>query len=208
MKKHLLTALAVLLAVAVAPTWAGNRADERQVMQDLRAAFIDATVASAKYAAYAEKARNEGLDKIALLFEAGSKSKDITAANHKAGLMQLNEPVPTIQSDFKVNSTRENLRAAIDGEANGTDSMYPGFIEDAMEAKIAIADISFNYAYKSQVKHRAFYLHALNALENGGIESLPSMYRVCPTCGNIYPDEGPVRCGHCLTHRDRHTTVK
>ncbi len=208
MKKCFPTALAVLLMIAVAPAWAGNKADEQKVVEDLKAAFTGETVASAKYAAYAEKAKTEGLQKIALLFEAASKAKGVVAANHKAGLQQLSEPVPEVRPEFKVNSTKENLEEAIKDEANGSTAMYPGFIEDASEAKVAIANISFSYAYKNHLKSKAFYEHALNSLGNGGIASLPSMYRICPTCGNIYPGEGPVRCGCCLTSKDASITVK
>lgn len=208
MKKYLSTALAVLLVIAVAPALAGDKADEQKVVEDLKAAFTNETVASAKYAAYAEKAKAEGLQKVAVLFKAASTAKEVVAANHKAGLEQLGEPAPQVRPEFKVNSTKENLEDAIKDEADGSAAVYPEFIEDASEAKVAIANISFNYAYKSQLKSKAFYEHALNVLENGGVESLPSMYRVCGTCGNIYPGEGPARCGCCLTCKDRLTTIK
>ncbi len=206
MKKYLVTIVIVLLAAIVVPAWSAQKADEQKVAEDLRSAFTNETVASVKYAAYAEKAKEEGLQKIAVLFEAVSKADKIHAANHAAALKQLEEPTPTVMPDFKVNSTKENLEDAVKGETNEL-KLYPGFIEDASEAKVAMAQISFNYAYETGLKHKAFFQNALNDLESNNVASLASSYEVCSTCGNTYPGQGPERCGICMTSMSRGFTV-
>ncbi len=70
MKRYLLTALTLILSATLAAAWSSKNADKQKVLDDLKAAFTGETTASAKYAAYAEKARSENLPKIALLFEA------------------------------------------------------------------------------------------------------------------------------------------
>ncbi len=208
MKKYLLKAVTVFLAIAVVAAWSEDKADEQKVVKDLKAAFAGETTASAKYAAYAEKAKAEGLPRIAVLFEAISKAKDVHASNLKAGLEQLDEPAYAVQPNFEVKSTKENLQDAINEETYRSGRMYPGFIEDSKAAKVSIAQISFEYAYKAELKHKVFYEHALNALENNKVESLAAMYRVCATCGNTYAGEGPARCGVCMTSKDRYITVE
>jgi rubrerythrin len=51
-------------------------------IENLTAAFNGESTASAKYAAFADKAKAEGLDTVAVMFMATSKSESIHAANH------------------------------------------------------------------------------------------------------------------------------
>ena len=174
---------------------------------DLKEAFKGETTASAKYNAYAQKAREEGYPNIALLFEAASKSESIHAGNHKAALAQLGEKHPTVDPEFEVKSTRENLEDAIKGESYEVATMYPGFIKEANNAKVNIALLSFNYAYQTEQKHKVMYENALKALDNKNDASLPARYQVCPTCGNTYEGTAPERCGISMTPRDRFLTI-
>ncbi len=208
MKKHQFTAVIFMLTIALLPAWSTARADKQKVVDDLKAAFTGETTASAKYAAYAEKAKAEGLQKIALLFEAASKAENIHAGNHKAALEQLGEGAPDVKPKYDVKSTKENLKDAIAGETYESTTMYPGFLEDGNAAKVTIAVISFNYAYKTELKHKALYEAALAALESNKVETMASMYQVCTTCGNTYENQGPARCGICMTSKDRFITVQ
>lgn len=202
MRKHLSTAIAILMAISTVPAWSAS-ADKQKVVDDLKAAFTGETTASAKYAAYAKKAESEGLQKVALLFQAASKAESIHAGNHKAALEQLGASAPDVKPKYDVKTTRENLKDAIAGETYESTTMYPGFIEDGNAAKVTIALISFNYAYKTELKHKALYEAALKALESNKVETMASSYQVCTTCGNTYEGKGPARCGICMTSRDR-----
>lgn len=202
MRKHLSTAIAILMAISTVPAWSAS-ADKQKVVDDLKAAFTGETTASAKYAAYANKAESEGLQKVALLFQAASKAESIHAGNHKAALEQLGASAPDVKPKYDVKTTRENLKDAIAGETYESTNMYPGFIEDGNAAKVTIALISFNYAYKTELKHKALYEAALKALESNKVETMASSYQVCTTCGNTYEGKGPARCGICMTSSDR-----
>ena len=78
--------------------------------ENLKAAYNGESTASAKYAAFAERAKAEGFDTIAVMFMATSKAEAIHAANHLKVLEKLGEKVegPQIGS-FTVLSTAENL---------------------------------------------------------------------------------------------------
>ncbi len=172
-------------------------------MENMQAAFKGETTASAKYAAYSKKAEEEGYYEIAMLFKAASKSEKVHANNHKAVLADAGQNVPEITPEFTVKSTAENLKDAIAGETYEINTMYPEFITNANTAGNQFALISLNYAYKTEQKHKPFYEKALAALESNNVKSLPSVYYVCPTCGNTYDTSAPKRCGISMTSSDK-----
>ena len=77
--------------------------------------------------------------------------------------------------------------------------MYPNFIKDANAVGNYRVQISLTYACKVEQKHRDFYKTALNALEDRNVKSLPSVYYLCPTCGNTNATSAPVRCEISMT---------
>lgn len=173
-------------------------------MQD---AFKGETTASAKYAAYAKKAEQDGYHQIALLFKAASTSENIHANNHKAVLLESGAVVPAIKSEYTVKSTKENLEDAIKGESYEVATMYPDFIKTANEAENQIALISLNYAYKTEKKHKVLYETALAALQNNTVKTLATVYYVCSTCGNTYETKAPARCGISMTPKERFISI-
>lgn len=181
---------------------------QKTTVENLKAAVTGETTASAKYAAYAGKAREDGLVNVALLFEAASKAEAIHAGNHRAVLEQMGETMGEITPKFEVKSTVENLKDAIKGESYEVASMYPKFIKAANASKSNAALLSFNYAFQTEQKHKALYEKALAAVTDKKVESLPTTYLVCPTCGNTYDVQAPGRCGFCMTSKDRFTTVQ
>jgi rubrerythrin len=201
--KILLATLISFFAMTVI-NFAGNEA----TIKNLKAAITGETTASAKYAAYAKKAKDEGYSKIALLFEAASKSENIHAGNHRAALEQLGVKMDKVTPKFEVKSTKENLQDAINGESYEVSTMYPDFIKTADKNKVNIALLSFNYAYQTEKKHKALYQNALEKLNAGKQEVLSSKYMVCSTCGNTYDGEAPSRCGISMTPRDRFLTIE
>ncbi|MFA5297767.1 MAG: rubrerythrin family protein [Lutibacter sp.] len=120
---------------------------------NLQTAFKGETTASAKYAAYSKKAEEEGFHEIAMLYHAASVAENIHANNHKAVLEEAGQTVPEITPEFTVNSTKENLKDAIEGESYESNKMYPEFMVTAKAAKNEIAGISLNYAYRTELKH-------------------------------------------------------
>lgn len=153
--------------------------------------------ASAKYAAYSEQARQEGNYEIALLFKAISKASDIHAQNHKAVLEEAGELIPEVNPEFKVNSTRENLKRAIALEKEQVTNMYPHFIIDAVRANHHPAKKTMSYAYLNSHKHKVLFEKALNAMNSNDMELLATTYFVCPGCGNVYEHDVNPFCAFC-----------
>jgi rubrerythrin len=205
--KAALLVVAILLLV-VAPINSNSVRITMNTTENLKEAFKGETTASAKYAEYAKKAKKEGYAKIALLFEAASKAEKIHANNHKAVLEQLGVTVDKITPKYTVKSTKENLEDAITGEGYESTTMYPGFIQTANADNSTLALISFNYAYKTELKHLKLYKNALDQLNAGKEKTLASKYFVCPTCGNTFEGDAPARCGLCITAKDKFIAVK
>ena len=203
MKRMIFVIPALLIFAVINFNFTPANSSAIKTVDNLKAAIIGETTASAKYLAYSQKAKEEGNDKVALLFEAASKSEGIHANNHRAVLGQLEIKMDDFKPEYSVKSTKENLQDAINGESYEVATMYPDFIKTASEGNVTLATISFNYAYKTEMKHKELYKDALSKLNGKQEASLPSNYYVCPTCGNTYADTAPSRCGISMTSKDR-----
>lgn len=176
-----------------------------KTIDNLKTAFNGESTASAKYAAFAQKAKEEGFDTIAVMFLATSKSESVHADNHRKALEKMGVKVDNAQpGTFDVKTTAENLDNAIAGETQEIDVMYPGFITVAKGEKSKEAVRSFTWALDTEKKHQKFYNAAKDALDKGGQRNLPAKWFVCPVCGNTY-DAGSVteKCDFCMTPKEK-----
>jgi rubrerythrin len=175
---------------------------------NLKTAYNGESTASAKYAAFAEKALAEGFDTVAVMFMATSRSEAVHAANHKRVLETLGVKMegPDI-GKFDVAETSVNLADAIKGETYEIEQMYPGFIITADQENISDASESFTWAIETEKKHQVFYNAALEIIKAGSEGNLPVKWFVCPTCGNTY-DEASLTddCEFCMTSKDKYIT--
>lgn len=175
-----------------------------KTIENLKAGIKGETTASAKYAAFSKKAKEEGNNEIAKLFDAASKAESIHAANHLKVLKELDEKMDEFKPEFEVKTTAENLQSAIDGETYEITTMYPQFLADARTENVTNAIKSFNWAFDTEKKHQQFYINALKALNSKSENTLPSEYAVCPVCGNTY-DKANMdgRCAFCQTPSEK-----
>ncbi|MCU0822868.1 MAG: rubrerythrin family protein [Spirochaetes bacterium] len=168
-----------------------------KTIENLKAAISGETTASAKYSAYSKKAKEEGLTQIALLFDATSRAESIHAKRDLEVLDQLRQKMNAVNPKFEIKSTKENLEDAIKGESHEIESMYPGFIKTAEEAKIDAAVTSFNYAFETEKRHLGLYKDALSKLEKKDMKGIADSYAICPKCGNSFAKNGPATCDIC-----------
>jgi len=199
MKNFLIFSLVCLIAFSGC-----NQAKPVKTIGNLKAGIKGETTASAKYLAFAQKAREEGNDTIAKLFMAASKAESIHAANHLKVLQSLGEQMEDFKPEFEVKTTGENLQAAIEGETYESTTMYPQFIEDAKGEKVQKAVQSFNWAFDTEKKHQQFYQIALKSLNENAEYKLAFDFYVCPKCGNTY-DKGSIdqKCAFCQTDKEK-----
>ncbi len=155
-------------------------------IDNLKAAIVGESTASATYAAFATKAAQEGYPLIQKLFEAASKAERIHAVNHNKVLEKLGAAMDPFEIEISVGTTVENLKHAVAGETHEFESMYPAFIAEAEAEGQKGAIRSFKWAMEAEKEHAEFYAKALQQLENGQPSDLPKAYYICPVCGDTF----------------------
>jgi rubrerythrin len=192
-------AATVLLFMAGLLIYAGCKAQqaEPQTVANLKTAITGETTASATYAAFAIKAKEENLAPIAVLFDAASRAEKIHANNHARALAKLGKKMDAINPSVTVKSTRENLETAIKGENYEVVSMYPDFIKKATDENVAEVLTTFKYAFEVEKIHYKLYTAALASLDKKKVAGMPVLYAVCPICGNTMSGNMPAVCGIC-----------
>jgi rubrerythrin len=175
-----------------------------QTLKNLLAAFNGESNASARYAAFAAKADEEGYLRVGSLFRAAARAEHIHASNHAVVIQKLGgTPAAQIEAG-SVKSTIENLQAAIAGETYEVEVMYPEFIGEAEAQKNAAARRTFKFAFEVEKEHAQLFAQALQTIQHGVEDSREdprhkATYYVCPECGftanKAEFDRCPV-CGH------------
>ena len=153
--------------------------------ENLEEAFAGESQASRRYLFFAEKADSEGLPQIARLFRAAAEAETVHARNH-------------LKAMGGIGTTKDNLKAAAEGESYEFTQMYPGFIEQAKAEGNQKAEITFDYANKVEKVHHGLYRKALELLE-AGKEAKAETYYICPVCGYTVAGEAPEKCPVCGT---------
>lgn len=199
--KNIRFSMITMILFIAACSFAGNE----KTIANLKEAFKGESTASAKYAAYAQQAKKENLNRIAVMFEATSKAEAIHASNHKSVLERLGQKPEAIKPVFTVKTTRENLEDAAKGESYEISTMYPGFLVTSKAEGVNGASKSFGWAMDTEKKHLVMYNNALAGLKNNTDTSLPQVYWVCPKCGNTFDVVKPEDpCPFCSTAAARY----
>ena len=150
---------------------------------NLKAAFAGESQANRKYLAYSQKAKAEGFDTVARLFQVVAEAETIHALKH-------------LQTLKAVGSTLDNLQAAIAGEYYEFSAMYPEFIAEAEKDGDQAAKTSFHLANEVEKVHHKLYEKALQAVEAKQDIATEAFY-LCPVCGHVEENEAPGRCPVC-----------
>ena len=157
---------------------------------NLMAAFAGESQARNKYTYYASKARKDGYEQIANLFEE-------TAFNEKEHAKIWFK----LLHDGNVPDTLTNLKDAADGENYEHTSMYPEFAKVAKEEGFAKIAFLFDAVAKIEKEHEERYRALFAAVESGSVFEKASKVRwVCSNCGHEYDGEKAVEvcpvCAH------------
>ncbi len=153
-----------------------------KVMQDLANAFAGESQANRKYLAFADQAEKDGFPGVAKMFRAIASAETLHATSH-------------FKTMGGINSTAENLKAALDGETYEFTTMYPEFIKDAETEGNAKAKTSFNLANEAEKAHGALYKKTLENLDS--LKGKDTDWYVCPVCGYVHEGSAPDKCPIC-----------
>ncbi len=158
--------------------------------QNLMAAFAGESQARNKYSYYAKKAKKDGYEQIAAMFEE-------TALNEKEHAKIWFK----LLHDGEVPSTEENLKDAANGENYEWTEMYPEFARVAKEEGFDKIAYLFEAVAKIEKEHEERYKKLLGNIEDGLVFSRDGdRIWKCRNCGHIVigsnaPEVCPV-CNH------------
>ncbi len=149
--------------------------------ENLKAAFAGESQANRKYLAFAKKAEQDGLPKVAALFKAAAEAETIHAHGHLAAM-------------DGIKTTEENLIAAIEGETYEHEDMYPPMYELAQKEGHKAARM-FKWAMEVEKVHADLYKVALEAVKAG--KDLDQEVYLCSVCGHLEFGQAPEKCPTC-----------
>ena len=156
--------------------------------QNLRAAFAGESQARNKYTYFASKAKKEGYEQIAAIFEE-------TANNEKEHAKMWFKEL----HGGEVPSTLENLLAAAEGENYEWTDMYAEFAKTAEDEGFTRIAYLFNEVAKIEKEHEERYRKLRENIENGVVfEKKEQTMWICRNCGHVhYGEKAPKVCPVC-----------
>lgn len=158
--------------------------------QNLMTAFAGESQARNKYTYFASKAKKEGYEQIAAIFQ---ETADNEKEHAKLWFKLLNGGA--------IGSTEENLKAAAAGENYEWTDMYAEFAKTAKEEGFARIAYLFEEVGKIEKEHEERYLKLLENVKEGKVfEAGEVKIWKCRNCGHIVvgtsaPEVCPV-CNH------------
>jgi len=170
-----------------------------QTEQNLLKAFAGECQAKNRYEFFGEKAKKEGFEQIAAIFEKTALQEQSHAKQFfkfmEGGTVEIKSSFATGLSDQTIN----NLRTAINEENNEWSALYPQFSETAKaEGFPAIAAI-FKLIARVEAEHEKRFKKLLKRLEDGTLFRSEQATRwECRKCGFIHEGVQPPQiCPAC-----------
>lgn len=171
-------------------------------LENLKAAIVGETGASAKYTSFAKAAEEQGYGQIARLFKATSAAEQIHIGLEYA-LVAEAEPdyeKPTVDAPTGQASDL-NLISGAYGEIYETSDMYPSFIKKAQEEGNHKAVQVFTRAKLAESVHAERYLEAYNSIDAPDDDA----FYLCPICGYIHKGDDFEKCPICFCPKSSFT---
>lgn len=165
---------------------------KEKTRENVYTAFIGEAKAYFRLLAYAEKAAEEDLPQIALLFRAIAEAERVHATR------QLN-----LVRELLVKDTDTNLAASFQREKTVSENAYPAFIKDAEEEGETAAAAAFSHARDAESFHAKLYERAMYRLIRNEVKA----YHVCQVCGYVTDKKIPDKCPVCGAPKDKFSTI-
>ena len=165
---------------------------KEKTKKNVYTAFICEAKAYFRLLAYAEKAEEEEVPQIALLFRTIAEAERVHATRH------LN-----LVKDILVKDTDTNLEKSFQREKSVSENEYPEFIKDAEEDDEKAAAIAFSQARDAETFHAKLYERAIYHVIRDEIKA----YHVCQVCGYVTGKKIPDKCPICGVTKDKFKTI-
>jgi rubrerythrin len=168
--------------------------------KNLLKAFAGESQARNRYEFFASVAKKEGYEQIAAIFlETSGQEKEHAKRFFRfleGGVVEITAGYPA----GVIGTTKENLKAAAEGENEEWTKIYPAFSEIAKEEGFTEVAAAFKLIAKVEVEHERRYMKLLqNLSEDKVFIKKGKVWWKCINCGYVYESEKALdTCPVCL----------
>jgi rubrerythrin len=168
--------------------------------KNLLKAFAGESQARNRYEFFVSQARKEGLEHIAAIFQETANQEKEHAKRFFSFLEGEMVEITAGYPAGKVGTTKENLKAAAEGENEEWTKLYPMFAETAREEGFPEVATAFKMIAKVEAEHERRYLKLLqNISEDQVFMKKGKVWWKCLNCGYVYESEKAMEnCPACL----------
>jgi rubrerythrin len=170
-----------------------------QTEQNLLKAFAGESQARNRYTFFASKAREEGYEQVAQIFEETANQEKEHAKRFfsflQGGELEITASFPA----GEVKTTAENLAASAAGEHHEWTDVYKNFAKIAQDEGFPEVAVVFNAVSVAEKQHEKRYAKLrANILEGKVFKKDQKAVWACLNCGYIYEGEtAPNKCPAC-----------
>lgn len=168
--------------------------------QNLLKAFAGESQAKNRYEFFAKQAKKEGYEHIAAIFMETAREEQAHAKRYfkflEGGMVEITATYPA----GVIGTTKENLKAAAEGENEEWTDLYPAFAEIAKEEGFPKVAAAFKMIAKVEAEHERRYLKLLqNVSEDKVFIKDGKVWWKCMVCGYVYESVKALEnCPACL----------
>mgnify|MGYP000188672121 FL=1 len=170
-----------------------------QTEKNLLAAFAGESQARNRYTFFASKAKKEGYEQIAAIFEETAANEkehaELFFKHLKGGVVEITASYPA----GVIGSTLDNLKAAAEGEKMEWGTIYPNFGDIAEKEGFPEVAWTFRMVAKVEAYHERRYNKLLANVQEGKVfkKDTPIKWK-CRNCGMVIEgNAAPEKCPTC-----------
>ena len=170
-----------------------------QTEKNLLAAFAGESQARNRYTFFASVAKKEGYEQIAAIFLETAGNEEEHAKRFfkflEGGAVEITASYPA----GVISTTKDNLKAAAEGEHEEFAELYPHFAEVAKQEGFSEIALAFRTIALVEKHHEARYRKLLKQVEDGTVFKKEKVVRwKCRKCGYIHEGKTPpAQCPAC-----------
>ena len=165
---------------------------KEKTQKNVYEAFVGEAKAYFRLLAYADKADEEDVPQVALLFRAVAEAERVHASRHM-----------NLMKDLMVKDTDTNLEKSFQREKTISENAYPDFIKDAEDEGEKAAVMTFSQARDAESYHAKLYERAIYHLIKDEVKA----YHVCQVCGYVTDRAIPDKCPICGAPKEKFKTI-
>jgi rubrerythrin len=170
-----------------------------QTEKNLLAAFAGESQARMRYTYFSSKAKKEGYEQIAAIFQETADNEKEHAEVFFKHLQGGNAEITAAYPAGVIGTTAENLLAAAEGEKMEWGTLYPNFAETAQREGFSMVAHSFKEIAEVEAYHEKRYRKLFENVKNGKVfkKDKPIKWK-CRNCGYVHEGpEAPAVCPAC-----------